>query len=256
MEPRAVAFIPARSGSKRVPNKNIRPLGGHPLLAYSIRAAIDSGVFTDVICATDSEAYAEVARHYGAEVPCLRPLEISGDTSPDIDWVIWLLHLLQTAGRSYDAFSILRPTSPFRQPETIRRAWKMFRDDPYADSLRAIEKCKQHPGKMWVVRGQRMLPLLPFSNGVTPWHSSQYAALPEIFVQDASLEIAWTRVPLKQNSIAGESIIPFVSQGLEGFDINEPEDWWLAERLLNNQEVSLPKINMPVFSSVKNPVQK
>lgn len=251
MKPRAVAFIPARSGSKRVKNKNIRPLGGHPMLAYTVRAAIDSGVFDAVICATDSEQYADVARHYGAEVPFLRSAEISGDKSPDIEWVVWMLNSLKEAGREFDIFSILRPTSPFRQPETIRRAWSMFIEDPRADSLRAIEKCKQHPGKMWVIRGERMLPLLPFSNGTTPWHSSQYAALPEIYVQDASLEIAWSRAPLEQNSIAGESIIPFISQGLEGFDINDPEDWWMAERLLATQEATLPLISISPYNYIE-----
>lgn len=244
MPPCAVAFIPARSGSKRVPNKNIQSLGGHPLLAYTVRAAIDSSVFDAVICATDSEDYAEVARHYGAEVPFLRSPEISGDKSPDIEWVVWMLRNLKEVGREFEIFSILRPTSPFRLPETIRRAWAMFIEDSGADSLRAIEKCKQHPGKMWVIRGKRMLPLMPFSNGSTPWHSSQYAALPEIYAQDASLEIAWSRVALEQGSIAGEAIIPFVSQGLEGFDINEPEDWWLAERLLAKQEATLPVIHV------------
>lgn len=244
MKTRAVAFIPARSGSKRVPDKNIRPLADHPLLAYTVRAAIDSGVFDAVICATDSELYAEIARYYGAEVPFLRSAEISGDTSPDIEWVVWLLRELQAAGREFELFSILRPTSPFRQPETIRRAWKAFSEEPRADSLRAIEKCRQHPGKMWIIRGHRMLPLLPFSNGSTPWHSSQYAALPEIYVQDASLEIAWTRVPLEHQSIAGEAIIPFISQGYEGFDINEPEDWWMAERLLGAGDARLPEIDI------------
>lgn len=242
---RAVAFIPARSGSKRVPNKNILPLGGHPMLAYTVRAAIDSGVFDAVICATDSEIYARVARYYGAEVPFLRPAEISGDKSPDIEWVVWMLEALGSAGREFDVFSILRPTSPFRQPATIRRAWDAFVVDPQADSLRAVEKCKQHPGKMWVIRGGRMLPLLPFANGATPWHSSQYAALPEIYAQDASLEIAWACVALEKASIAGEAVIPFVSQGYEGFDINEPEDWWMAERLLATGAATLPSITLP-----------
>jgi N-acylneuraminate cytidylyltransferase len=242
MKPRAVAFIPARSGSKRVPNKNIRPLAGHPMLAYTVRAAIDSGVFDSVICATDSEDYAQVARHYGAEVPFLRSAEISGDKSPDIEWVVWMLEQLRSRGQAFEIFSILRPTSPFRLPETIRRAWQLFIEDPTADSLRAIEKCKQHPGKMWVVRGKRMLPVMPFTNAGTPWHSSQYAALPEIYAQDASLEIAWSRIALEQNSIAGEAIIPFVSQGLEGFDINDPEDWWMAEYLLANKQAVLPII--------------
>ena len=89
-----VAFVPARSGSKRVPNKNIRPLQGHPMISYTIRAALDSGVFDAVICATDSEEYRDIALHYGAEVPFLRPAEISGDKSPDIDWVVWMLRAL------------------------------------------------------------------------------------------------------------------------------------------------------------------
>jgi len=240
---KSVALIPARSGSKRVPNKNILPLAGHPILAYTVCAAIDSGVFDAVICATDSEHYADVARHYGAEVPFLRSAEISGDKSPDIEWVNWILSSLRMQRRHYEIFSILRPTSPFRLPETIRRAWTAFTSDPKADSLRAIEKCKQHPGKMWVVRGNRILPVMPFTNDSTPLHSSQYAALPEIYVQDASLEIAWSRIALDQNTIAGESVIPFISQGLEGFDINEPEDWLLAEHYLANGQARLPSIS-------------
>jgi N-acylneuraminate cytidylyltransferase len=245
---KAVAFIPARSGSKRIPDKNIKPLAGHPMLAYAVSAAVDSGVFDAVICATDSGLYRDVARHYGAEVPFLRPPEISGDKSPDIEWVRWMLQELAKRGRNYPVFSILRPTSPFRLPETIRRAWDVFLQDPGADSLRAVEKCKQHPGKMWVIRGRRMLPVLPFANGSTPWHSSQYAALPEIYAQDASLEIAWSRVPLEVGSIAGEAIIPFVSQGLEGFDVNEPEDWILAEHYLRSGAARLPTITKQPFS--------
>lgn len=247
MKLKSIAFIPARSGSKRIPNKNILSLGGHPILAYSVRAAIDSGVFDAVICATDSDLYASVARHYGADVPFLRPSAISGDKSPDIDWVVWMLNALKDQGQAYDVFSILRPTSPFRLPETIQRAWTQFVGDVKADSLRAVEKCKQHPGKMWVVRGHRMLPVMPFTLGATPWHSCQYAALPEIYAQDASLEIAWSRVALESGNIAGEAIIPFVSQGLEGFDINESEDWFLAEYYLSKGDAKLPEIKIPPF---------
>jgi CMP-N,N'-diacetyllegionaminic acid synthase len=97
-----------------------------------------------------------------------------------------------------------------------------------------------------------MLPLMPFSLGSTPWHSSQYAALPEVYAQDASLEVAWSRVALEQNSIAGEAIIPFVSEGYEGFDINEPEDWWMAERLLGTQAATLPAITLPPYQLDNN----
>jgi CMP-N,N'-diacetyllegionaminic acid synthase len=247
MSSKSVAFIPARSGSKRVRNKNIKLLGGHPMLAYTIQAAVDSGIFDAVICATDSEQYADIARHYGAEVPFLRSAAISGDKSPDVEWVVWMLDMLKQHGRNYDIFSILRPTSPFRLPETIRRAWLLFNQNPSADSLRAVGKCKQHPGKMWVIRGERMLPVMPFTNEGTPWHSSQYAALPEIYAQDASLEIAWSRIALEKNTIAGEIIIPFISNGLEGFDINEPEDWVLAEHYLATGEVRLPVISQSIY---------
>ena len=241
-EPSAVALIPARAGSKRVPDKNVRPLAGHPLIAYTIAAARASGVFDAVVVSTDSGDYAEVARHYGAETPFLRPATLSGATSPDIEWVEHALEELRRAGRDYACFSILRPTSPFRLPETIRRAWSEFRSEEGVDSLRAVEKCQQHPGKMWVVRGRRMLPLLPFGPAAQPWHSSQYPTLPEVFVQNASLEIAWTRVVVESRTIAGEVVMPFFTEGHEGFDVNTPYDWDLAESLVSGGEAQLPRV--------------
>ncbi|MGE3190765.1 MAG: acylneuraminate cytidylyltransferase family protein, partial [Vicinamibacterales bacterium] len=186
--PRIVALVPARAGTNLVVGKNVRPLAGHPGNAYTHAAANHCGVFADVLDTTYSEAYAAIARHYGAEVPFLRPPAIAGDLSPDIEWVEDTLGRLREAGRTWDAFSILRPTSPFRLPSTIRRAWTAFAAEAGVDSLRAVEPCRQHPGKMWVVRGRRMTPLLPFANGAHPWHSSQYQALPAIHVQNASLE--------------------------------------------------------------------
>lgn len=242
-KPSAVAFIPARAGSVRVPNKNIRRLGSHPLLAYSIAAARSSGVFDAVVVSTDSEEYAAIARHYGAEVPFLRPVANAGSTSPDIEWVEQALSTLASRGRSYSVFSILRPTSPFRQPETIRRAWSLFLSCPDCDSIRAVEKCSQHPGKMWVIRNNRMLPLLPFGPAAQPWHSSQYDSLPEVYVQNASLEIAWSRVVYDSRTIAGTDIVPFLTEKTEGVDINKPEDWERAERLLESG-VPLPKVDV------------
>jgi N-acylneuraminate cytidylyltransferase len=237
-----VALIPARAGSKRVPDKNIRPLAGHPLMAYTIAAALESGVFADVIVSTDSEHYAEIARYYGAEVPFLRLAELAGDVSPDIEWLEYTLKKLQEDDRKYDCFSILRPTSPFRLPETIQRAWKAFLAEDGVDSLRAVERCQQHPGKMWVVRRKRMMPLLPLSPPEQPWHSSQYQTLPEVYIQNASLEIAWTRVVLEQRTIAGTVLMPFLTEGYEGFDVNNPHDWILAEQLVANGKVLLPSV--------------
>lgn len=244
-----VAFIPARSGSKRVLDKNIRFLAGHPLIAYTISAALQSEFFSSVIVSTDSEQYADIAIHYGAEVPFLRSPEIAGELSPDIEWLEYTLNRLRNEHRVYDCFSILRPTSPFRQPETIRRAWHEFLAEDGVDSLRAVEKCKQHPGKMWVVRGNRMTPLLPLSPAEQPWHSSQYQALPVVYVQNASLEIAWSRVVFQGRTIAGNVVMPFFTQDHEGSDINSEYDWKLSEALIQSGKVILPKVTVPPYQS-------
>jgi N-acylneuraminate cytidylyltransferase len=241
-KPRAVALVPARSGSVRVPHKNVRLLNGHPLIAYTIAAARASGVFEAVVVSTDSEDYARIARHYGAEVPFLRDPAMAGSTSPDIEWVLHALQTLAGQDRSFEAFSILRPTSPFRKPDTIRRAWTAFTEAAGADSLRAVEKAEQHPGKMWVVRGGRMTPLLPLTPEEAPWHSQQRAALPEVYVQNASLEIAWTEMALRTRSIAGSVLVPFFTEGDEGVDINGEFDWLYAEHLLAAGRARLPEV--------------
>ena len=242
-----VALIPARAGSKRVPDKNIRRLADHPLIAYSIAAALQSKIFKAVIVSTDSDRYADIARHYGAEVPFLRPAKIAGDTSPDIDWVAYTLDRLRKDGQEFDCFSILRPTSPFRLPGTIQRAWDEFLAQEGVDSLRAVEKCQQHPGKMWIVRGNRMMPLLSMGPAEQPWHSSQYPSLPEVYVQNASLEIAKTRVVFKEKTIAGNVLMPFFTKDYEGFDVNSDYDWNLAEHLVKIAQAKLPAISQSPY---------
>jgi CMP-N,N'-diacetyllegionaminic acid synthase len=249
--PSTVAFIPARVGSTRVPGKNVRVLGGHPMIAYTIGPALDSKVFDAVIVSTDSEEIAAIARHYGAEVPFLRPAALASDTSPDIEWLEYTIGELSAKGRDWDCFSLLRPTSPFRTADTIRRAWTTFTSQERVDSLRAVELCTQHPGKMWIVRGQRMSPLLPFGNGEQPWHSTPYQALPRVYAQNASLEIAWTRVVRERRTIAGDVLVPFLTEGYEGFDINDAFDWMVAERLLADGKVTLPTVNKEPYGTMK-----
>jgi N-acylneuraminate cytidylyltransferase len=239
--PAAVALVPARAGSLRVPGKNVRELAGHPLLAYSIAAAQESGAFDAVLVSTDSQEIADVALRYGAEVPGLRPAEISTATSSDIEWV---LHVME--GRNEEVFSILRPTSPFRRGATIRRALdRLLELGDGADSIRAVELCRQHPGKMWVLEGELMRPLLPQPEGETPLHSRQYQALPPVYAQNSSLEIAWTRVLAEDRSIAGRRVAPFLTEGPEGFSIDYPEDFERAEALLERGEAELPPILQP-----------
>ncbi len=237
--PTAVALVPARAGSERVPGKNVLPLGGHPLIAYSIAAARQSGLFETVVVSTDSEEIAHTAERYGAEVPGLRPPEIATATSPDIEWV---LHVMD--GRDEELFSILRPTSPFRTAETIRRAWEqLLALGDRADSIRAVERARQHPGKMWVIDGDLMRPLLEQPAEGTPTYSTQTKALAPVYVQNSSLEIAWAHVLAgPRPEIAGQRIAPFITEGWEGFSIDYRDDVEVAEHALSRGGAALPLV--------------
>jgi len=222
--------VPARGGSQRVPGKNVLPLAGHPLIAYTIAAARESGVFTDVVVSTDAAEIAEVAREYGASVPELRPAELAGSTSPDIEWVARAMR-----DRDEAVFSILRPTSPFRTAATIRRAFEQFAVlGDGVDSLRAVELVKQHPGKMWVIDevGRLMRPLLDQSHLDVAWHAGQYQALPSVYVQNSALEIAWTRVVEATGTREGVIQAPFLTVGYEGLNIDDEDDFARAEQLV------------------------
>jgi CMP-N,N'-diacetyllegionaminic acid synthase len=235
--PSAVALIPARSGSERVPDKNIRPLAGRPLLAYAIAAARDAGIFDRVVCSTDSGKIAEVAQRYGADVPFLRPSQLATSTSPDIEWI---KHALEHLDEHYDLFAIVRATNPFRGADVLRRGYEQLLATPEADSIRAVELVKQHPGKMWVVEGKLMRPLLDQSHLDVAWHAGQYQALPPIYVQNSALEIAWTRVVSQTGTREGRVVAPYFTDGYEGFNIDDEEDWDRARRLLDSGVVGLP----------------
>ena len=116
------------------------------------RTAQQAESFDRVVVSTDSEAIADVARWYGADVPFLRPPEYATATSPDIEWIADLLGRLH---ERYDLFAIVRATNPFRGPDAIRRGLEQLLATPEADSVRAVELVKQHPGKMWIARRGR-----------------------------------------------------------------------------------------------------
>jgi len=240
--PSVVALIPARSGSERVPQKNIRPLAGHPLIAYAIASALQAGIFDRIVCSTDSGKIAEVATRYGAEVPFLRPVKFASGVSPDIEWITYTLeHLVE----HYDLFAIVRATNPFRGPDALRRGLDQLLATPEADSIRAVELVKQHPGKMWVIEGKTMRPLLDQSHLDVAWHAGQYQALPEIYVQNSALEIAWTRVVSQTGTREGRVLAPFFTRGFEGFNVDDEDDWARARVLVDSGEATLPKVERP-----------
>jgi CMP-N,N'-diacetyllegionaminic acid synthase len=240
--PTAIALIPARSGSERVPQKNVRRLARHPLIAYAIATARQAGVFDRVVCSTDSAEIAEVARRYGAEVPFLRPADYATATSPDIEWIT---DTLERLGERYDLFAIVRATNPFRGPDAFRRGLEQLLATPEADSIRAVERVKQHPGKMWLIEGKTMRPLLDQSHLDVAWHAGQYQALPEVYVQNSALEIAWTRVVSQTGTREGRVVAPFLTKGYEGFNVDDEDDWERAKALVASGAATLPRVERP-----------
>lgn len=237
-----VALIPARSGSKRIAGKNLRELNGAPLIAYTISAALESDIFDQVIVSTNDIDTAEVSTKYGAHVPGLRPNDFATDSSPDIDWVMHALNFwLQKSPPTYIA--ILRPTSPLRQAQTIIDAFNRLKENSWADSLRAMERVSQHPGKMWKLDARKKgTPLLPQIIGEIPTHSLPTQSLTEVWVQNASLEIASVGSIVSTHSISGSNVMAYEMPGREGFDINLPDDWLLLENLVLRNPVLLPSI--------------
>jgi len=238
---RLVALVPARAGSKRVVGKNTRPLNGHPLLAYAIAAAQEAGIFAEIVVSTDSRETAAVAEAYGARA-LLRPEAYASDTSPDIAWVNHVMAYLEETQESYDAFAILRPTSPFRRGVWVRAAWDALRAaGPRADSIRAMRPVREHPGKMWrPTTTAAAHPLLPFSAFDAPWHSMPTQQLPTVLVQTAALEIAWTRV--LPASIAGDVVLPWrcAADAPESIDVNTELDLDLCVDLAAEHPEWLP----------------
>lgn len=119
---RILAIIPARSGSKGLRHKNIKLLNEKPLIAYTIEAAIESDIFTDIVVSTDSEEYASISKRYGASIPFLRPDELASDIASSADMVVYTIQRLKELGKVYDYFVLLQPTSPLRKASDIKNA--------------------------------------------------------------------------------------------------------------------------------------
>jgi len=250
-----VALIPARAGSKRLPGKNTRLLQGHPVIAYTIAAAQQSGVFSKVWCSTESQTIGFVASQYGADF-MLRSAAYATDSSPDIEWVAQFLRAMGPSDRP-DAFAILRPTSPFRTAETIRRAFAQFEAlGQSCDSIRAVEPVRQTPWKMWYAEPGR--PMIPFAyredpDGI-PYHSRPTQVLPPVYIQNSSLEMAWTRNVEAHGSISGTYVYPFFTTELEGFSLDHPGDFDRAAALLATHGPGiLPSLDVAPLSAVSGP---
>ena len=156
-----LAIIPARGGSKGIPKKNIRMVDGHPLISYSIQAALESKIINRIICSTDSKNIGNIAQKYGAEVPFLRPLELAQDNTSDLETFYWLLTELKDR-ENYNPEIIvqLRPTSPIRLRGQIDEAIDLIINNQVVDSVRSVTPAKATPYNMWNIKDKTLYRLL------------------------------------------------------------------------------------------------
>jgi len=204
-----LALIPARGGSKGIPRKNILPIAGRPAIAYSIQQALDSRLVDRVIVSTDDEEIAEVARKHGAEVPFLRPAELAGDLSPDIEAFVHALEWLkQHEGYSCDYVVHLRPSTILRSVNDIDEAIELVASDPEADTLRSVSPAKLSPYKMWRQGGRYMTPLLTHPEIEEP-QSMPRQLLPQVCWQNGYVDVVRSDVIFRRR-MSGNRVLPFL----------------------------------------------
>ena len=225
-----LAVVPARGNSKSIPRKNIRPLGGVPLIAYSIAAGLQSRAVTRTIVSTDDEEIAAVARQYGAETPFMRPEEFSRDETLDFPVFKHALEwLAEHEDYHPDVLIQLRPTSPFRAPELLDQAVQLLLDHPQADSVRGVVPSGQNPYKMWSVNPDgSMSPILKVA-GVKEAFNAPRQQLPDTYWQTGHVDAIRPRAILEKNSMSGDVILPLFIDPAYTVDIDTLLDWQRAE---------------------------
>jgi YrbI family 3-deoxy-D-manno-octulosonate 8-phosphate phosphatase len=229
-----VAIVPARGGSKSIPGKNIRPLGGIPLLAYSIEAGRRARQVDRVIVSTDDEQVADIARTWGADVPFLRPAAIAGDTTPDLPVFQHVLDWLEANADCVPEVVVqLRPTSPLRPPDCVDTAIELLRRVETIDSVRGVVQASQNPYKMW--RLQADSTLTPLLASETPQAYNQpRQELPQTYWQTGQIDVIRTEIIRERASMSGDRIGALVLDAAYACDVDTETDWQRAEWLLEH----------------------
>jgi len=226
-----LALIPARGGSKGIPKKNIKLLGGKPLIAWSINAAKKSKYVDRVVVSTDSQEIADVAQKAGGQVPFLRPTDIAQDLTPDTPVFEHALAWLKEHDNFIPEFIVhLRPTGPLRTAEEIDEAIEMLEADPDADSVRSVEEPSKPPFKMWEPEGKYIKPFVEI-HGMKDFHTMPRQMLPKIYQTTADIGIMRRRTVMEKKSVIGGCVIPYFLKR-PTIDIDHQIDFEIAEFLL------------------------
>jgi CMP-N-acetylneuraminic acid synthetase len=225
---RVLGLVPARSGSKGVPGKNVRLLAGRPLIAHTARAALESGVLDRVVLSTDSEEIAEAGRRAGLDVPFLRPASLATDETPMLPVVRHAIAEVTSGGWPPDVIVLLQPTSPLRLPAHIRDAVTLLRDTG-ADSVVSVVEVPRHLSPDYVMRIDRgvLRPFLPEGAAVERRQDARPA-----YSRDGTVYACWRATIDRFGSIYGEDCRPLLVRAAESLSIDSVDDWEAAERIL------------------------
>lgn len=229
-----LCIIPARSGSKGIPNKNIKLFHNKPLIAWSIIQAQKSKHEMKIIVSTDSEEYANIAKEYGAQVPFLRPKELSEDLSIDLEFIQFTINKLKIEQNYIPDFILqLRPTSPNRSIKILDECLDIFIENfKNYDSLRTVVEVDKTPYKMYSIENNKLIPLFNNINNLKESFNQPRQILPKSYLHNGYIDILKTSL-LKDNIISGKKIYPFIMKKEDKIDIDNLDDWVQAENNFN-----------------------
>lgn len=223
MRNRRIAIITARGGSKRIPKKNIKEFCGKPIIAYSIEAAIKSGIFEEVMVSTDSEEIAEIARQYGAKVPFMRSEKASGDFATTADVIMEVIHEYEKRQRFFDYICCIYPTAPFVTSEKLINGMEiMEKYNPL--EVMPVVAFSSPPQRCFVIDEN-----MNMSYKYKEYMTTRSQDLEKLYYDAGQFYIYNTKKYLEANGKTSEGIMPIIVSGLEVQDIDNEDDWKIAE---------------------------
>lgn len=219
---KSIAIITARGGSKRIPRKNVKEFCGKPILAYSIEAAIESGLFQEVMVSTEDEEIAGLALQYGAKVPFYRSEKTSGDYATTNDVILEVLEEYEIRGQHFDIACCLYPTAPFVTAQKLREAFSMLCASD-ADTLIPVTAFSYPPQRALILKEGRLVFEYP------EYMDSRSQDLPPHFHDAGQFYLLKTEAFRRQRKLMVGNILPFEVSELEVQDIDHQTDWEIAE---------------------------
>lgn len=222
MKNRTLAIITARGGSKRIPKKNIKEFCGKPILAYSIQAALDSGLFDEVMVSTDSEEIAEIARKYGANVPFMRSEKTSDDFATTADVLLEVLEEYEKRGSKFDYMACIYPTAPFVTPQKLELGLNALKENQAVEAMPVVA-FSYPPQRGYVIQEQRLN--MKWKENL----NKRSQDLEKLYHDCGQFYIYDVEKYKEKNGQVAEGIVPIIVDELEVQDIDNETDWKLAE---------------------------